>query len=182
MGYVGQDGATSPVSVATPTRSAGQAIPILYGNHYPHLVRLAVLLLGDPGRAEKIVQDAFVDLVQRWPRLRDQRAAVSYLRTSVANAAYSALRHIVVVRRHPADPPADEASAESGAMAHVERERIMTALYMLPERQRQVLILRYYGQLSEAEIADTLGVSRGTVKSHSARGLASLRPVLEVAR
>jgi Sigma-70 region 2 len=89
MGYVGQGGAPSPVSVATPTRSASQAIPILYGSHYPHLVRLAVLLLGDPGRAEEIVQDAFVDLVQRWPRLRDQRAAVSYLRTSVANGPAS---------------------------------------------------------------------------------------------
>jgi RNA polymerase sigma-70 factor (sigma-E family) len=181
MGYVGQDGASSPMSVVSPARSASQAIPILYGSHYPHLVRLAVLLLGDPGRAEKIVQDAFVGLVQRWPRLRDQRAAVSYLRTSVANGACSALRHVVVVRRHPADPPSDQAGDESGAMAHVERERIMTALYMLPERQRQVLILRYYGQLSDAEIADTLGVSRRTVNSHSARGLASLRPVLEVA-
>jgi RNA polymerase sigma-70 factor (sigma-E family) len=156
------------------------AVHDLHDRHYRRLVRLAVLLLGDFARAEEIVQDAFVDLMARWSRMRDPAAALSYLRISVANGARSDLRHQRVIRRNATERPADADSAEVNALTHVERERVMSALSMLSSRQGQVLILRYYGQLSEAEIAESLGISRGAVKSHSSRGLHALRTVLEL--
>ena len=178
MEFTGPPGtsSSSSSSVASPV----EAVRDLYVRHYGRLVRLASMLLGDVGRAEEIVQDAFVDLMARWDRIRDPEAAASYLRTSVANRARSDLRHLGVIRRFPAEKPADVDSAEAGALNHVEHERILAAVSMLPLRQGQVLVLRYYGQLSEAEIAESLGISRGAVKSHSSRGLQALRTVLEV--
>ena len=73
-------------------------------------------------------------------------------------------------------------SAETEALVQIEHERVLSLLSELPGRQREVLVLRYYGQLSEAEIADTLGISRGSVKSHNFRGLRSLRTAIEVNR
>lgn len=154
----------------------------LYERHYVRLVRLAVLLVGDIGRAEEIVQDAFVDLVARWNTIRDPGAAAAYLRTCVANGARSHLRHRAVVHRQPVGRPAPVNSAETDALAQIEHERVLSVLSELPVRQREVLVLRYYGQLSEAEIADTLGISRGAVKTHSSRGLHSLRAAMEVNR
>ena len=154
----------------------------LYERHYVRLVRLAVLLIGDVGRAEEIVQDAFVDLVARWRTIRDPGAAASYLRTCVANGARSHLRHRAVVNRQPMSQPLPVNSAETEALVQIEHERVLSVLSELPGRQREVLLLRYYGQLSEAEIADTLGISRGAVKSHSSRGLRSLRTAMEVNR
>jgi RNA polymerase sigma-70 factor (sigma-E family) len=143
------------------------AVRDLYELHYVRLVRLAVLLVGDVGRAEEIVQDAFVDLVARWRTIRDPGAAAGYLRRCVANAARSHHRHRAVVNRQPVTQPADVNSAETDAMVQIEHERVLVMLSALPGRQRQVLVLRYYGQLSEAEIADTLGISRGAVKTHT---------------
>ena len=167
-------------AASTAETSSVEAVHELYQRHYARLVRLAAMLLGDVNRAEEIVQDAFVDMMARWERIRDPAAAVSYLRISVANRARSDLRHLRVVRRSPGERPVDAVSAEIGALSHVEHERIMTAVSVLPLRQGQVLILRYYGQLSEAEIAKSLGISRGAVKSHSSRGLRALRAVLDV--
>ena len=175
MEFVGPPGA-APSAVTSPP----EAVHDLYERHYRRMVRLAAMLLGDVERAEEIVQDAFIDLMGRWQLIRDPAAAVSYLRTSVANGARSDLRHLRVIRRYPAEKPVDVDSAEAGALSNVEHERIMTAVSLLPLRQCQVLMLRYYGQLSEAEIAESLGISRGAVKSHSSRGLQALRTVLEV--
>lgn len=162
--------------------SAITAVRDLYECHYVRLVRLAVLLVGDAGRAEEIVQDAFVDLVARWRTLRDPGAAASYLRTCVANGARSHLRHRAVVNRQPVSQPSEMNSAETDALVQIEHERVLSLLSELPDRQREVLLLRYYGQLSEAEIADALGISRGSVKSHNFRGLRSLRTAIEVNR
>jgi RNA polymerase sigma-70 factor (sigma-E family) len=162
--------------------SAITAVRDLYERHYVRLVRLAVLLVGDVGRAEEIVQDAFVDLVARWRTIRDPGAAAAYLRTCVANGARTHLRHRAVVNRQPLSQPSEANSAETEALVQIEHERALSVLSELPGRQREVLILRYYGQLSEAEIADTLGISRGAVKSHNSRGLRSLRTVMEVNR
>ncbi len=178
-------------SVSPPTTRRGQfvdqssaisAVRDLYERHYVRLVRLAILLVGDAGRAEEIVQDAFVDLVARWRTIRDPGAAAAYLRTCVANGARSHLRHRAVVDRQPVSRPSPVNSAETEALAQIEHERVLSVLSELPGRQREVLILRYYGQLSEAEIAGTLGISRGAVKSHSSRGLRSLRTAMEVNR
>jgi RNA polymerase sigma-70 factor (sigma-E family) len=162
--------------------SAVGAVRDLYERHYRPLVRLAVLLVGDVGRAEEIVQDAFVHLVAQWRTIRDPGAATAYLRTCVTNGARSHLRHRAVVNRQPVSQPSQVNSAETDALVQLEHERVLSVLSELPGRQREVLILRYYGQLSEAEIADTLGISRGAVKTHNFRGLRSLRTTLEVNR
>jgi RNA polymerase sigma factor (sigma-70 family) len=73
----------------------------------------------------------------------------------------------------------DGASAEQGALLALEHRSVLDALRRLPERQREVLVLRYYGDLTEAEIADALKISRGAVKSHASRGMAALRTTLE---
>ena len=158
---------------------AEHPVVALYDEHYRRLVRLAWLLTRDEHRAEELVQDAFVDLHQRWDRLADQSAAAGYLRTSVLNRSRSNLRHLKVVREHRPDQLLDVASAESHALERLQHQQIMAAVNNLPGRQREVLILRYYGQLSEAEIAAALGISKGAVKSHASRGLHALRPVLQ---
>lgn len=161
--------------------TADEAVTRLFAAHYRTMVRLATLLIRERGPAEEIVQDAYVALHARWGRLRDADRALAYLRQSVVNRSRSALRHRAVVRRF-ADrepPPATAPSAEAGALSVLEYEAVLAALRGLPARQREALVLRYYADLSEAEIAEAMGISRGAVKSHAARGVAALRGVLE---
>ena len=158
---------------------ADRAVTELYSAHYRSLVRLAALLLHDPTEAEEVAQDAFVALHGRWRRLRDPGAALPYLRASVVNGARSRLRHRAVVRRHLQAVPPDEPSAEHHVLARLDRRAVIDALRALPARQREALVLRYWAGLSEAEIAEAMGVARGSVKSHASRGLAALRTTLE---
>jgi RNA polymerase sigma-70 factor (sigma-E family) len=158
---------------------ADEAVTHLYAAHYRSLVRLAALLLRDTSAAEEVVQDAFVAMHGAWRRLADPDRALAYLRQSVVNRSRSALRHRDVVARHAPAPPPHAASAEHGALTALEHASVMAALRRLPQRQREVLVLRYYADLSEADIAETMGISRGAVKSHAARGMAALRADLE---
>ena len=89
------------------------------------------------------------------------------------------LRHRSVVDRNAPKPAPDMPSAEQGAITLLERSEVISALRGLPDRQRQALVLRYYADLSEAQIAEMMGISKGAVKSHTARGMSSLRTVLE---
>jgi RNA polymerase sigma-70 factor (sigma-E family) len=157
--------------------SADEALELLYAAHWRRLVRLAVLLVHDVGTAEEIVQDCFVSVHARWNRLHDPDKALAYLRQSVVNRSRSHLRHLSVVRRHAAREVAMEsaAGADQPAYEQARRATVLDALRRLPRRQREVLALRYYLDLSEAEIAETLGISRGAVKSHASRGAAALR-------
>ena len=159
---------------------AEQAVTVLYSAHYRSLVRLAALLVRDVATAEEVVQDSFVAMHGAWRRLRDNEKALSYLRQSVVNRSRSVLRHRVVVDRNAPKPAPDMPSAEQGALTLLERTAVVTALRSLPPRQREALVLRYYGDLSEAQIASAMGISRGAVKSHTARAIASLRAVLEM--
>lgn len=165
---------------ASRSRDAGEKISLdgLFTAHYLRLVRVAWLLVRDTGRAEEVVQDAFVDLHRRWARLRDPREAAGYLHVSVVNRSRSALRHQKVVRAAPVDHVDVEESAEAGALRGFERQRVLDGLAGLPRRQREVLVLRYYADLSEAETASALGISRGAVKSHGFRGMRAMRTVL----
>jgi RNA polymerase sigma factor (sigma-70 family) len=114
-----------------------------------------------------------------WRRLGDPSKALSYLRQSVVNRSRSVLRHRAALEKFtPAGLPY-EPSAEDGAIVELERSAVVRALSALPARQREALVLKYYGDLSEADIASTMGISRGAVKSHTARGMAALRSVLE---
>lgn len=158
---------------------ADQAVTELYGAHYRSLVRLALLLLRDLATSEEVVQDAFVAMHGAWRRLRDPEKALAYLRQSVVNRSRSVLRHRAVVDKYAPKASPDAPSAEHGAMGALERSAVLDALRELPVRQREALVLRYYADLSEAQIAEAMGISRGAVKSHTARGMAALRSVLE---
>ncbi len=160
--------------------SADEALEQLYAAHWRELVRLSVLLLRDAGAAEEVVQDAFVAVHGRWDRIRDPAKALAYLRQSVVNRSRSGLRHRAVVQRHlaAAPPPATAAPADEPSLVSDRRTAVLDAMRALPERQREVLALRHYLDLSEAEIADALGISRGAVKSHASRGSARLRELL----
>ena len=151
----------------------------VYRGHYRSLVRLASLLVGDVGVCEEIVQDAFVRTFQQPPRLREGDRLPAYLRSAVLNGARSHLRHRLVRRRHLIAVPEPAPGADHSAMASVETDRVLAALRSLPARQREVLVLRYYLDLSEADIAATLGIAPGSVKTHAHRGLATLGDRLE---
>ena len=159
---------------------ATQAVTEIYTTHYRSLVRLAVLLVRDVATAEEVVQDSFVAMHGAWKRLRDSDKALSYLRQSVVNRSRSVLRHRVVVDRNAPKPAPDMPSAEQGALSLLERSAVIAALRTLPPRQREALVLKFYADLSEAQIAASMGISQGAVKSHTARGMASMRAVLEM--
>jgi RNA polymerase sigma-70 factor (sigma-E family) len=158
---------------------ADRAVTAIYSEHYRSLVRLAAFLVRDNATAEEVVQDSFVAMHGAWRRLRDTDKALSYLRQSVVNRSRSVLRHRIVVDKNTPKPPPDMPSAEHGAIIQLERSAVVTALRSLPERQREALVLRYYGDMSEAQIASVMGISRGAVKSHTARAMSALRTVLE---
>ncbi len=160
-------------------RSADEAVYALYAEQYKSLVRLAAMLVRDTPTAEEVVQEAFVAMHAGWQRLEDTEKALAYLRQAVVNKSRSVLRHRVVVEKNLQNPPPDMPSAEHGAFTLLERGAVVKALRGLPERQREAIVLRYYLDLSEADIAATMGISRGAVKSHTARGMAALRAALE---
>ena len=164
-----------------PAWTADEALEKLYAAHWRQLVRLSVLLVRDAGTAEEVVQDAFVAVHARWSRLREPDLALAYLRQAVVNRSRSALRHRAVVQRHAAREAVstDVPGADHPTLAADRRAAVLDAMRALPQRQREVLALRYYLELSEAEIADALGISRGAVKSHASRGAANLRALLE---
>lgn len=167
------------LTAAPAALEADRAVTDLYAAHYKSLVRLAALLVRDVGTAEEVVQDSFVAMHGGWHRLRDSEKALSYLRQSVVNRSRSVLRHRVVVDRNTPKPPPDMPSAEHGAIALFERSAVIAALRKLPARQREALVLRFYADMSEAQIADAMCISRGAVKSHTARAMQALRSVLE---
>jgi RNA polymerase sigma-70 factor (sigma-E family) len=160
-------------------RSADWAVTELYSLQYWPLVRLAVLLVRDVPTAEDVVQDSFVAMHDGWRRLRDADSALAYLRQVVLNRSRSVLRHRAMVDRHLQKPMPDMPSAEYGALAQMERSAVLTALHKLTDRQREAIVLRYYADFSEAEVAAVMGISYGAVKSHTARGMAALRTDLE---
>jgi RNA polymerase sigma-70 factor (sigma-E family) len=162
-----------------PEWSADLAVIELYSAHYRSLVRLAAVLVRDTPTAEEVVQDAFIAMHDGWQRLKDSEKALAYLRQAVVNRSRSVLRHRLVVERNPQKPAPDMPSAEHGALTLLERSAVVAALRDLPYRQREAIVLRYYADLSEAEIAAAMNISRGAVKSHTARGMAALRAALE---
>lgn len=142
------------------------------------MVRLAAFLVDDQATAEDVVQDAFSGLVKAWPRLPDDGAVRAYLRTSVVNRSRSALSRRRRARSlRPLAEPAPSGVEDSLILADEHRE-VLRALASLPRRQREVLVLRYWSELSEADVSQALGVSKGTVKSTASRGLGALRAVL----
>ena len=144
-------------------RSADAALTELYAAQWAPMVRLAYLLVRDQQVAEDVVQDALISIHRRWDDLADQDRAVAYLRRSVVNGARSVLRHRKVVHEK---------------LAVLGDASMLRALDGLPRRQREVLVLRYWLDLSEAQIADTLEISPGSVKAHASRAMSALRSQL----
>ena len=140
----------------------------LYQAEYPAMVRLARRLVDTNERAEEIVQDAFAKVYDRWDRL-DQPGG--YLRTAVVNGARSELRKREVRRRVGLEPRRGDDPGE--------RDYLLDALDALPVKRKTALVLRYYADLPEREIAEIMGVRPGTVKSLLSRGLAELRTVID---
>jgi RNA polymerase sigma-70 factor (sigma-E family) len=161
-----------------PRPGAPLTLADLYRDHRMRLVRLAVLLVDEPATAEDVVQEAFAGLHRHWSGLRDEAAAVGYLRTAVVNGSRSVLRRRKTAREYVAPHQVNARSAESLAMLSAEHQAVVDALGTLPPRQREVLVLRYYGGLSEAEIAEAAGITRGTVKSTASRALDTVARVM----
>jgi DNA-directed RNA polymerase specialized sigma24 family protein len=155
-----QADASSPFPAA---RDADHLLAELYAREYRPLTRLAVLLVLDLEMAEEIVGDAFAALHGSRRRPRDSDQALSCLRQAVVSNSRS-------VRKH-------RGTANGNAL--LERSAILDALRGLPQRQREAIVLRYYGNLSEAEVAAAMRVRRGMVRSYLARGMSLLRAVLD---
>ncbi|MEV7739424.1 MULTISPECIES: sigma-70 family RNA polymerase sigma factor [unclassified Streptomyces] len=160
-------------------REAGVAR--LFELHYASMLRLAVLLGADD--PENVVAEAYYQIYRKWRRLRDSEAAEAYLRSTVCNLTRMRIRHLQVARRHVEAPSTElVASAESTALLHDDQRVLVDALQQLPARQREALVLRHWLGLKESEIASAMGISGGSVKTHTARGLAALTQAMEARR
>jgi DNA-directed RNA polymerase specialized sigma24 family protein len=160
-------------------RDADRAVAALYDQHYAALVRLASLLTGDAGTAEEIVQDSFVALHLSRRRLRDGDRALSCLHRSVLHRSRS-----VAWRGTAAEPQAPGRATEGPAglgrpAAAPGRPAVISALRALPARQREAVVMRYYAGLSEAHVAEVMGISRRAAMRHTERAMAALRTVLD---
>lgn len=160
------------------TDSGTGDLAALYAAHRLSLVRLAVLLVDDLATAEDVVQDAFAGFAARRVALRDRGATLGYLRASVVNGARSTLRRRRTSRGYTPPREIEPDGPDTRAVLAEEHRELLTALHHLAPRQREVLVLRYWSDLSEAEIADTLGISRGTVKSTASRAIVALERAL----
>jgi RNA polymerase sigma factor (sigma-70 family) len=160
-----------------------RAIAELFAAHRIPLTRLAVLLGADD--AEDIVSEAFYQLYRRWRRLRSPEAAAGYLRSVVVNRTRMRIRHLQVVRRHlhrDADGAATAMSSEAKVVLRDDQRAVVLALAELPTRQREALVLRYWMELREIEIAEAMGISAGAVKTHVSRGMSALSRAMEERR
>jgi RNA polymerase sigma-70 factor (sigma-E family) len=150
----------------------------VFNAHHRDAVRLAYLLTSDATQAEDIVAEAFAKVYVRWKR-GEVRDVGAYLRRAVANEANSKLRRRYLERREAGRQRGDDRGVRLVDEQAADRDEVWSALGRLPARQRQAVVLRYYEDLSEADTAELLGVSVGTVKSQVSRGLARLQTLLE---
>ena len=154
-------------------RYAEAAIEALYQRQAPGLIRLAYVMLGDRPAAEDVVQEAFCGLYRHWENLIGPDRALPYVRSAVLNGCRSALRRQAVRRTLVMfQPPAP--SAEASVLTGEERQEVMQAVRRLPARQREVLVLRFYLDLPDDEIAKLMNIQPSTVRSAAARGLETL--------
>jgi RNA polymerase sigma-70 factor (sigma-E family) len=165
-----------------PDGDAELGVTALYGAHAVSMIRIALIMLGDRAAAEDVVQDAFFGLYRRWNKLNDPANALTYVRSAVLNGCRDALRRRS--RRDRRDRAAarsvqDLPSAEASALIGEDYRRILAGVRLLPDRQREALVCRFYLDLSEEETARAMGISRGTVKSATSRAVAALGRMLK---
>jgi RNA polymerase sigma-70 factor (sigma-E family) len=163
--------------------AAGPGVTGLYQAHAAGLVKLALVMLGDRATAEDVVQEAFFGLYRNWDRLSDPGKALAYVRGSVLNGCRGALRQRSRRRRRDraaaGHAPAAAGSPEDAVLLGEEHRAVLNAVRMLPARQREALVLRFYLGVPEEEAARAMGVTRGTVKSSVSRALAALGRILQ---
>ncbi len=159
----------------------GVDLEALFRAHASPLLRLAVVLTGDHALAEELVQEAFVRL-HRAPKPPAAGAERAYLRRTVINLSHGHHRHLQVVRRHATDPAPDREAAELDALRRDEGRLVVDAIRSLPTRQRDCIVLRFYEDLTDTEIAAALGLSPGSVKTHLHRARTTLADRLEALR
>jgi RNA polymerase sigma-70 factor (sigma-E family) len=157
-----------------PRLTHAQVVELYEANH-DGLLRFASLMAPEDGMAEDLVQEAFVRLYKSWGRIRDPQKVPAYLRSTVANLARGRGRRLGVAQRNRPAPGPDASSAEEGALRDESRNEVVAMLRTLPARQRECLVLRYYEGLNETEIAKTLGISVGSVRTHTSRGMAAMQ-------
>jgi RNA polymerase sigma-70 factor (sigma-E family) len=150
-----------------------------YQAHYRSLLGLAALLLDDTASCEDVVQEAFIRVHSARGRVREPDKTLAYLRQTVVNLSRSALRRRILGLKLLSKPMPDMASAEEGAYEQLERDQLIKAMRGLQRRQREVLVLRYFADMTEAQVAGTLGISIGSVKAYGSRGIAALRVAME---
>jgi RNA polymerase sigma-70 factor (sigma-E family) len=155
--------------------AAEAAVTALYAEHALGLTRLAQVILGDRAAAEDVVQEAFAGLFRRWAALRDTGKAPQYLRSAVLNRCRNTLR---AGARQLLTGPSFLDGADVALLAAEERRAVLAALRTLPARQREALVLRYYLELPDAEIAASMGIREGSVRSAVHRGLATLERLM----
>jgi RNA polymerase sigma-70 factor (sigma-E family) len=153
-----------------------------YRAHYASLLKLAALLLDDTASCEDVVQEAFIRVHGARSRVRDPEKTLAYLRQTVVNLSRSTLRRRLVGMRLAPKPMPDMASAEEGAYDLLEKDALIQALKGIQRRQREVLVLRYFSDMTEAQVAQALGISVGSVKAYSSRGIEALRVRMEAFR
>ncbi|MET9464836.1 SigE family RNA polymerase sigma factor [Streptomyces sp. NPDC006544] len=153
-----------------------------YQAHYRSLLGLAALLLDDTASCEDVVQEAFIRVHSARSRVRDREKTLAYLRQTVVNLSRSALRRRILGLKLLSKPMPDMASAEEGAYDLLERDDLIKSMRGLQRRQREVLVLRYFADMTEVQVADTLGISLGSVKAYGSRGIAALRVAMEAAQ
>jgi len=161
----GRPGGPHRTGAAGAPGSYGDPVSALYEQHYASLVRLTALLVRDTAAAEEIVQDSFVAVAAAWRRRGNTDGALEFLHQSVLNRSRSALRHGIA--------PAPATGCPSGSPP------LLAALSQLPARQREVLVLRFYANLSEEQAADTIGISPAAVRRHATLAGSALRTLLD---
>lgn len=160
--------------------TSGGDLQQLYQEHFVSLTRLAAMVVRDRETAEDVVQDCFVAVHRKWPKFArwDEPRVLGYVRAAVLNGARSQVRRRIVAQQHPEPVSGVMAAAENTALARPADSEISALLAQLPQRQQEVLLLRYLLDLSVADTAATLRISPSAVTTSTARGLAALRAVL----
>lgn len=161
-------------------RDTTDSVASLYASERRALVRFGYLLAGDLGMAEDLVQDAFAALQPRWDRLADPATALGYVRVTMLNRSRTTFRRSALERsRSPRMLSRGDAPPDEVYLRDEEQRRVAALVARLPRRQREVVALRYWSDLTEAQIAASLGISPGTVKSTASRALAALARALD---
>ncbi|WP_375546687.1 SigE family RNA polymerase sigma factor [Streptomyces gossypii] len=172
-------GADDEMAAGTTAGTTVDHLTETYRTHYRSLLGLAALLLDDTASCEDVVQEAFIRVHSARKRVRDPEKTLAYLRQTVVNLSRSTLRRRILGMKLLSKPMPDMASAEEGAYDRIERDELKKALGRLQRRQREVLVLRYFADMTESQVAEVLGLSLGSVKAYGSRGIAALRVAME---